>query len=394
MKNYDVIVIGGGPGGSTTATFLAQAGIKTAIFEREEYPRFHIGESLLPATMPIFKANGFYKKLEAGKYIRKYGARFIDYGSDDEIYFGFADGFNPDIPMAFEVERALFDKDILAHAVENGVDLYQPERIVEVKPFEDHVEVVTDKGQYSAKFVLDSTGRDALLGKRFSNRNVNKDLNNVAVFAHYKGTKRYEGHNEGDITVGLLPNRSWTWIIPFKGEVTSVGVVCGSDQIAGKEDMEAYLMSRLEGSPRVREIMKNAKRCSEVRVIGNYSHTTEKFYDKRWMLVGDAAIFLDPIFSTGVHVACSSGQFAAEVVIEALAKNLTLDQESLGENYQAKVLKGTKRFRNLVGLFYDGNFVEQMKKTLVRENVRKGFTSAVAGDAWNDDNFLFQKSVL
>ena len=128
-KKYDVIIIGGGPGGSTAGTLLAKKSMSVALFERENYPRFHIGESLLPASMPILKETGFYETLNSGKYIQKYGARFTDYRSDDEVYFGFSDGLNPDIPMAFEVLRSEFDRDILEHAHKSGVTVYQPERV-------------------------------------------------------------------------------------------------------------------------------------------------------------------------------------------------------------------------------------------------------------------------
>jgi len=394
MKRYQVIVIGGGPGGSHAATYLARAGYDVAIFEREQYPRFHIGESLLPASMPMFKETGFYKVLDEGNYIKKYGANFIDYETEDRVYFGFEDGFNADIPMAFEVERAHFDRDILQYAVNSGAKLHQPERITEVQPFDDHVEIRTNKGVYAADFILDATGRDALVGRKYATRSVNKDLNNVAVFAHYVDVKRYPGKHEGDITVGLLPNRSWTWIIPFKGDRTSVGVVCSSSHFENKGDILAHMEDYLQRSDRVREMISGAQRCTEVQMIGNYSHTTDTFFGSRWMLIGDAAVFLDPIFSTGVHVSLTSGMLAARATMKCITEGLTYEQKNLGRNYQEMVMKGVGRFKNLVGLFYDGNFVAQMKKTLVRENMRKAFTSAVAGDAWNDDNFLFQKSVL
>ncbi|MGZ3723581.1 MAG: NAD(P)/FAD-dependent oxidoreductase [Bdellovibrionales bacterium] len=393
VQKHDIIIIGGGPGGSHAATLLAKKGFDVAIVEREEYPRFHIGESLLPASMPLLKESGFYEVLNSGKYITKCGARFIDYRNEDEVYFGFAEGFNTDIPTAFEVERSHFDKDILAFAVKSGAKLYQPENVLEVDLLADGVRIQTDKHLFEAQYVMDISGRDSILGKRMKMREVNADLNNVAVFAHYKGVKRKPGRDEGDIIIGLLPNRSWTWIIPFKGDVTSVGVVA-SAKFAGNVDLEAYLNESLLQSETVKNLMKDSERCSEFRSIGNYSHTCKKFYGDRWILCGDAAMFLDPIFSSGVHMSLSSSTFAVETIIKAFADKRSLNDPDLGAPYEALVRKGAKRFHNLISLFYEGHFVEQMKKTLVRENMRKGFTSAVAGDVWNEGNFLFSKNVL
>jgi flavin-dependent dehydrogenase len=395
MTKHDVIIIGGGPGGSTAGALLARAGLDVLILEREEFPRFHIGESLLPASMPIFKKSGFYEHLDKGTYLRKYGARFIDYSNDDEIYFGFQEGLNPEIPMAFEVERAHFDKDILAHAVRSGAKLHQPETVTSVDVSSGGAVVRTNKGEYACDYVMDITGRDSFLGKKFTTRDANKGLNNVAVFSHYKNVYRYPGIDEGDITIGLLPEGAWTWIIPFKDGITSVGVVSSSSQLAGEKDYEAYLNRRLLGSERVRSYMKNAERCDEVRTIGNYSHTSSTFYGDRWVLAGDAALFLDPIFSSGVHMSVSSSTFAAEMIMKAIKEgHAPLTENGRGDEYEARVRLGGKRFRNLIMMFYEGSFVSQMKKTLVRENLRKGFTSAVAGDVWNENNYLFEKNVL
>jgi flavin-dependent dehydrogenase len=394
IHKYDVIIIGGGPGGSTAGALLAQKSLKVALFERETYPRFHIGESLLPASMPILKQSGFYPTLSNGKYIEKYGARFVDCHTDDEVYFGFQDGISQDLPMAFEVERSDFDRDILDHARKSGVDVFQPERVKEIELFDSHVRVKTNRDQYEAKFLIDATGRDAMLGKQQKIRTVNRDLNNVAVFAHFHGVKRLEGKDEGDILIGLLPDRAWNWIIPFKGEKTSVGVVCSSSQFNGGADLLDYLTTSLSQSPRVRDYMKNAEKSSEITVISNYSHTCETLSGDRWILIGDAAVFLDPIFSSGVHVSLSSAKFASETIIEALDKGITLNQENLGNNYRDRLFLGVKRFHNLISMFYQGGFVGQMKKTNTLKHTRQGFTSAVAGDMWNENNFLFQKGIL
>jgi flavin-dependent dehydrogenase len=394
MTKHDVIIIGGGPGGSTLAAYLAKAGVNVGIFEREIFPRFHIGESLLPASMPIFKETGFYEKLKAGKYIEKFGARFIDYRSEDEVYFGFQDGFNSDIPSAFEVERAEFDKDILAHAANCGATVYQPERVKDVQLLEHSVIVKTNKSEYEAKFLVDATGREAMMGKKTGERVLNQDLNNVAVFAHYTGVARYAAQSEGDITVALLPERSWSWVIPFKGERTSVGVVCSSEVFKGGADLSAYLDRMIATSSRLKNIMKDADRCSEVSVVSNYSHRSSQYGGNRWMSIGDAATFLDPIFSSGVHVSVTSARLASKIVLRALQENLHLTEHEMLTDYKKELDKGVARFHNLISMFYGSNFVEQMKKTLTLTRARQSFTSAVAGDMWNDANFLFEKEVL
>lgn len=394
MKQHQVIVIGGGPAGSTLGALLAKESIDVAIIEKEEFPRFHIGESLLPASMPIFKKSGFWDVLNSGKYIKKYGARFVDYRLPEEIYFGFSDGINPDIPMAFEVPRDEFDKDILKHAASCGATVYQPENVLNVSFDEGAGKVVTENQTYQGQYIIDASGRRSFLGSRNKNRVANHDLNNVGVFAHFTGVKRAPGKKEGDITIGVLPGKAWSWTIPFKGDVTSVGVVCSSQHFDKSIELDTHLKNYLHTSKLLQAAMESAERVSEVRVISNYSHRCEKLFGPRWLLVGDAAVFLDPIFSSGVHVGVQSAALAATTIQNALKSDSLLTDNQLGGIYQKEFTRGVRRFHSLISLFYDDHFVQRMTKTLTLNRMRKAFTSVVAGDMWNEENFLFERGVL
>lgn len=395
MNNYDVAVLGAGPGGSQTATLLAQAGLKTVIIERLEFPRFRIGESLLPASMPLLKKTGFHAKLKASdKYIEKFGARFIDYKTDEEVYFGFSGGLNADIPSAFEVPRAMFDADMLDHARSCGVEVLQPCLVDDVTLNSDSIVLHTAQGNIKAKFLVDASGRQSVVGKKLSYKKIGGDFNNLGVFAHYKGVKRAEGRNEGDIRIGILPNKAWSWQIPFKGELTSVGIVSRSTEIPKDDKLESYLWDSVCGTPKMLSYMEGAERVSEIQYVSNYGQECEKFWGPRWLLVGDAAKFLDPCFSSGVHNSIQSGTEAAATIIKALHDGVDFTDSNRGEYYEMDFRRGLDRFHSLISLFYGDNFVRDMKKTMQRKELEKAFTSAVAGDMWTDANILFEQDVL
>lgn len=393
MKKHEVIIIGGGPGGSVLASYLAKQKVDVAVFEQVNFPRFHIGESLLPFSMDIFREIGFFDTLDSGKYMRKFGAQFIHHSEDEEIYFEFQNGLDNNHGMAFEVERAEFDHDLLKHAQKLGATIYQPETIKDVVTSSSGVTVKTNKGEYEAKYIADCSGRNAFLGKKNKLRHPNADLNNIGVFAHYSGVERFAGKREGDITIGLLEDQRWVWIIPFVGDKTSVGVVGPSRTVAATA-LDNYIEEAIATSPVLKKRLANAERITEVSAVSNYSNTSEAIIGDRWILCGDAAMFLDPIFSSGVHVSISTGKFASELLIKALNDGISLCTPGMGDMYEKKVRTGVDRFHSLISLFYGTNFVRQMKKTFHLKNTKEAFTSIVAGDVWNDENFVFSKGVL
>ena len=392
--DYDLAIIGAGPGGSTLAALMAKRNFRVAIIERDAYPKFKIGESLLPYSADVLRESGFFPKLDSGKYIRKYGAEFVDHREAEAVYFEFADSLDRDHPYAFEVERRDFDSDLLQHAREAGVDVFQPEAVLEVFEESDPIRLRTPEREISCRYLVDATGRGALLGNKLGIRDVNPDFNNVAVFSHFQGVQRKAGKNAGDITIGILPDHSWSWHIPFLNGHTSVGVVCNARHYKEHETPQKYIEARLDCHPIFREMMREAECLQAPGVAANYSHSCQRFVGARWMLIGDAATFLDPIFSSGVHISLTSARLAAPALAAALERNVNILDTPEGQLYEPELRKGIQRFRSLLNMFYTSEFVGQMKKALQRENVRRSFTAAVGGDMWNEKNPLFQLGVL
>jgi flavin-dependent dehydrogenase len=232
------------------------------------------------------------------------------------------------------------------------------------------------------------------LGKQKKIREGIDDLQRVAVFAHYQGVKRTKGKREGDITIGMLRDGGWMWNIPFLGDTSSVGVVRPTSIVRDPENLKNVIEESLAASRILRSNMKDAHRITSVQVVSNYAHVCSAFHGERWMLLGDAAAFLDPIFSSGVHLSVCSAKFAAEALLGALHSNEHLTMSDHGQKYEQKCRTGIRRFHSLIHLFYESRFIDRMKKALSLANTRKAFTSAIAGDVWNDDNFVFEKGVL
>ncbi len=380
---YDAIVVGGGPAGSTTAAFLAKAGRRVLLFEREAFPRFHVGESLLPCTLPIFDRLGVHPTIAERGFQVKYGATFHDQESDLEHTFYFLKD-KPWPSYSYQVPRAEFDTLLLEHAGKLGVDVRQPATVEAVAFDADGVSVTADScGQRvtaRGRILVDASGRAALLSTKVGRRERVPNLGKVALFAHFRGAWRAPAPDEGNIRIYVFEH-GWFWWIPLAGDRTSVGCVMHARTVREWDGTpEALYAEMIRRCRRVADGLHGAEQVTPLRREANFAYRSAPAVGDRFVAVGDAVAFVDPIFSGGVHIAMQTGELAARTIDRALADGRVDARRFVA--YERRVWGGLRPFFKFIHKYYEPGFLELFLKPKNAFGMLDAVLSVLSGGAF------------
>jgi flavin-dependent dehydrogenase len=388
--DFDFAVAGGGPAGSSAAISLGQHGHSVVLFERETFPRFHIGESLLSSANDAFAVLGVSKTIEAACFPKKWGARLFTHDGQSGRYVDFANAREVTRPQTYQVCRQEFDRILLDRARELGVDVREACNVTACDFASDAaiVDVVsrTDGAtiRLRVRAIVDATGRGGLIARKFNLRKEEPRLANIAIFSHYANVPRLEGSRPDDIRLIARSDAGWFWLIPISRELTSVGVVLPKVLYyrLANGSAEETLNRTIADTPMLAELMCEARREWPVRVEKDFSYSASVYAGDRWILAGDAGSFLDPVFSTGVSIAMESGIEAAAELDRALTRNdFSARSFAVFSRCQRKRFR---TFRRFVMGFYTPQFRDLFFKPEPPRLIFRSVVTILAGK-WNAD---------
>jgi flavin-dependent dehydrogenase len=387
-RQADVVVIGGGPAGATTSTLIAQKGFRVELFERDKFPRFHIGESLIPETYWVLKRLNMLEKMRSSPFVQKHSVQFVGSSGKLSEPFYFMEHKPHECSQTWQVLRSEFDMMMLDNAREHGVAVHEQTRVLEVL-FDGQracgVRVMDAEGvehEIRSKVVVDASGQSTMLASRFKLRIKDPELKKGALWTYYEGAYRDTGRDEGaTLVLQTAGKKGWFWYIPLHNNIVSVGVVAAFDYLFdGRGDHEKIYFEELDNCPAAKRRVSQGRRVTGFYATKDYSYRSRQAAGDGWVLVGDAFGFLDPLYSSGVLLALKSGQLAADAVSEGLATNDT-SAAQLG-SWSADFSRGMDRMRRLVCEFYDGfSFGRFVKK---HPEFKGHLTDLLIGDLFKD----------
>jgi flavin-dependent dehydrogenase len=383
--NVDVVVLGGGPAGATAALVLAAKGRRVRVIEKARFPRFHVGESLLPYNQGLFEELGLEDEMVKGSgFMVKRAAQFWSGAGQPGARLEFAKGSFTEFKHAYQVERSVFDEKLLRAAERRGAQVWEGHGYVSHELNGDGVRLrcrdeAGETREMRAKFVVDATGMHAVTARKAGLRKERSGHRKVALFGHFEGVEMPAGEELGDIVL-LIRDRAWVWMIPLDERRTSVGLVMGREEFdAGRGDQEALWQRIVMETPELKRRMAGATRLGGLHLEADYSFSVDRLIEPRLVRAGDAAGFLDPVFSSGVMLAMESGRDAARVVDEALRVDqpMTLGMRA----YEKAVNDHLALFWEFVEAFYTRPFIELFLQPQGRLNLMSAINAVLAGRA-------------
>ncbi len=387
FKNCDVLIMGGGPAGAAAGALLAEQGWHTVILEKDHHPRFHIGESLLPLSLPYLDRLGVRDEVERIG-LRKYAAEFHSVYHGKSATFDFGDALQRDYPYAYEVRRSEFDHVLLQNAARKGAIVHEGWRVDGAALDGSGIRTLSatdesgERATWQARFYIDATGRDTFMADLLGVKESNPKHRSAALYAHFGGAERGTGRDEGNICIYWF-DHGWFWLIPLKDGTMSVGAVCKPEYLKNRRvPVEPFFRDTIALCPGVAKRLAEATLVSEVTATGNYSYQSARMTGDNYLMAGDAYAFIDPVFSSGVHLALNSAFLAADAVNGILREPETTARRL--RNFEREIHKGLGTF---------SWFIYRITTPAIRDlfmnpknvlRVREAVTSVLAGDIFRN----------